>query len=299
MGAGLVRMAQSPTSMLAGPPNRALQALSRAVPSTGEMLPAVGLGTWQSFDIASTDPARSRLGAVLNRFVALGGRVVDSSPMYGDSEEAVGDLVTQHRLRNKLFLATKVWTTGKAAGVTQMTESMRKLRADPIELMQVHNLVDVDTHLGTLREWKRARHIRYLGVTHYTAGSLAELIRLVRAHQLDFVQINYSVGEREAERELLPLARDRGVAVIANRPFAGGDLFSRVRVKPLPTWAADIECASWAQVLLKFVLAHPAITCAIPGTGVVAHLEDNMGAARGPLPDATLQRRILDATLSS
>ena len=264
--------------------------LTRPIPSTGEALPAIGLGTWQTFDVAPS--ASAGLEGVLGAFVELGGSVVDSSPMYGRSEEVVGDLAAKLGVQSTLFLATKVWTSGKTAGIRQMEDSMRKLRATRIDLMQVHNLVDVDTHLDTLAEWKREGRVRYVGVTHYTAGHHDAVARVIAARPVDFVQINYSVGEREAESRLLPMARDRGVAVLANRPFAGGDLFRRLRSRPLPAWAAEIDCTSWAQVLLKFVISHPAITCAIPATSQVTHLRDNMQAAHGRLPDAALRARI-------
>ncbi len=213
--------------------------------------------------------------------------------MYGRSEEVLGEIATSLNLRGRLFLATKVWTSEKLAGIRQMDESMRRLRADRIDLMQVHNLVDASTHLETLREWKREGRIRYVGVTHYHAGGHDAVARIVASQPLDFVQINYSLGEREAERHLLPLAKERGVAVIANRPFAGGDLFRRLRSKPLPEWGAEIHCDNWAQVLLKFVISNPAITCAIPATSKVTHLRENMKAGSGPLPDQMLRTRIL------
>jgi diketogulonate reductase-like aldo/keto reductase len=265
--------------------------LTRPIPSTGEALPAIGLGTWQTFDVAPS--ARGGLEGVLGAFVELGGSVVDSSPMYGRSEEVAGDLAAKLGVQSTLFLATKVWTSGKTAGIRQMEDSMRKLRATGIDLMQVHNLVDVDTHLDTLAEWKREGRVRYVGVTHYTAGHHDAVARIIAARPVDFVQINYSVGEREAESRLLPLAQERGVAVLANRPFAGGDLFRRLRSRPLPAWAAEIDCTSWAQVLLKFVISHTAITCAIPATSQVTHLRDNMQAAHGRLPDAALRARIV------
>jgi diketogulonate reductase-like aldo/keto reductase len=264
--------------------------LTRPIPSTGEALPVIGLGTWRTFDVPPS--ARAGLEGVLGAFVELGGSVVDSSPMYGRSEEVVGDLAAKLGVQSKLFLATKVWTSGKTAGIRQMEDSMRKLRATRIDLMQVHNLVDVGTHLDTLTEWKRQGRIRYVGVTHYTAGHHDAVARILAARPVDFAQVNYSVGEREAERRLLPLARERGVAVLANRPFAGGDLFRRLRSLPLPAWAAEIDCTSWAQVLLKFVISHTAITCAIPATSQVTHLRDNMQAAHGRLPDAALRARI-------
>ncbi len=269
--------------------------LTRPIPSTGEVVPVIGVGTWQTFDVGTSAAEREPLALVLSRFVAQGGRMIDSSPMYGRSESVVGDLAGQLAIRDKLFIATKVWTTGRAAGIQQMETSMRRLRVDVVDLLQVHNLVDARTHLDTLRGWKREGRIRYLGVTHYTAASLDDVARYVASEALDFVQINYSVGEREADRRLLALARDRGVAVIANRPFAGGDLFRTVRSRPLPSWAGEIDCASWAQLLLKFVVSHPSITCAIPGTSRVDHLEDNLGAGRGRQPDASMRARIAAA----
>ena len=266
--------------------------LTRAIPSSGKVVPVIGLGTWQTFDVGTSAAARAPLESVLSAFVEMGGRVIDSSPMYGSSEQVVGDLVAKLGLRSQLFLATKVWTSGKARGIEQMEDSLRKLRTRNIELLQVHNLLDVRTHLATLREWKREGRVRYIGVTHYTAGSHDDVARLVESVPIDFIQINYSVGEREAERRLLPLARERGVAVIANRPFAGGDLLRRLRSKPLPDWAAEVDSVSWAQLLLKFVVAHPAIACAIPATSRVEHLRDNMKAGVGRLPNEELRARI-------
>ncbi len=268
--------------------------LSRKIPSSGEMLPVIGLGTWQTFDVGAEVAERAPLEAVLREFVALGGRMIDSSPMYGNSEIVAGDLMEKNSLRHKLFVATKVWTAGKAAGIRQMEDSMRKLRASPIDLMQVHNLLDVEEHLDTLRDWKRRKLVRHIGVTHYTATGHEAVARVMTSHKLDFIQINYSVGEREAEQRLLPLALERGVAVIANRPFAGGDLFRRVRSKPLPAWAREIDCSSWAQLLLKFVVSHPAITCAIPATAKVAHLRDNMQAGSGRMPDQKMRMLIAE-----
>jgi diketogulonate reductase-like aldo/keto reductase len=274
------------------PPPDSARLITRRIPSSGEMLPAIGLGTWQTFDVGPTPAERAPLEEVLRTFVALGGKLIDSSPMYGNSEKVVGDIAARLGLRPKLFVATKVWTSGKAAGIAQMEDSMRKLRADPIDLMQVHNLVDVDTHLDTLRKWKRDGRVRYIGVTHYTASAHDAVARVISAQPVDFIQINYSVGERDAERKLLPLALERGIAVIVNRPFAGGELLRRLSSKPLPVWAADIDCDSWAQILLKFVISHPAITCAIPATSKVRHLRDNMKAGYGRLPDEKLRARI-------
>ena len=293
MGAGMAGLvaAVSPGVAPGAPPPQPAIA-TRRIPSSGETVPVIGLGTWQTFDVGSGAAARAPLEEVLATFVERGGRVVDSSPMYGSSETVVGDLAAKLRVRAKLFIATKVWTSGRARGIEQMEDSMRKLRADPIDLMQVHNLVDVETHLATLRDWKQAGRVRYIGVTHYTAGSHDDVARVIAADPVDFIQINYSVGERDAERRLLPLARERGVAVIANRPFAGGNLFQRVRARPLPSWAGEIDCESWAQLLLKFVVSHPAITCAIPATSRVTHLRDNMMAGYGRMPDERLRARI-------
>lgn len=272
--------------------------LSKTIPVSGEKLPVIGLGTWQTFDVGSSEAARKPLRQVLRRFVELGGKVIDSSPMYGRSEKVVGELASKLKLHPSLFLATKVWTSGKQAGLTQMQNSMREMETTRMDLMQVHNLVDVSTHLATLREWKRAGRIRYLGITHYHSGAYDQVESLLRREQLDFLQINYSVAEREAEKRLLPLAKDRGVAVIANRPFAGGALFGRVRGKPVPGWAGDIECSSWAQLFLKFIVSHPAMTCAIPGTDNPAHIEDNMRGGFGIMPDPRQRARIVEALSS-
>jgi diketogulonate reductase-like aldo/keto reductase len=265
--------------------------LTRAIPSTGETLPAVGLGTWQTFDVG--DPrVRGSIREVLRRFVELGGRVVDSSPMYGAAEATVGELATELGVRDRLFVATKVWTSGRATGEEQMERSLRRLQGKSVDLMQVHNLVDWSTHLATLREWKQAGRIRYLGVTHYTSSAYGELERIMRAEPLDFVQLNYSLAEREAERRLLPLARERGIAVLVNRPFAEGALFARVRGRAVPAWAAEIDCGSWSQLFLKWILAHAAVTCVIPATSRVQHLEDNLQAGVGRLPDGPARERI-------
>jgi aryl-alcohol dehydrogenase-like predicted oxidoreductase len=248
----------------------------------------VGLGTWQTFDVA--DPAP--LAPVLAEFVKLGGSVVDSSPMYGRSESVLGELAVQLKVRDKLFVATKVWTRGKREGIAQMEDSERKLRGR-VDLMQVHNLVDAGRHLETLREWKRAGRIRYLGVTHYTASAYPDLERYLDS--VDFVQLNYSLAERDAERRILPLAKERGVSVLVNRPFGGGSLFRDARNRPLPSFAKDLDCTSWAELFLKFVLSHPAVTYAIPATSKVEHLRQNMRAGTGVMPDAAMRKRISDA----
>jgi diketogulonate reductase-like aldo/keto reductase len=266
--------------------------IQRPIPRTGESLPVIGLGTWQTFDVGPTAAAREPLRQVLGDFTKLGGSVVDSSPMYGRSEAVVGDLTSELNAQKKLFLATKVWTSGKEAGIRQMEESLKKLRASRIDLMQVHNLVDYRTHLATLRGWKEQGRVRYIGVTHYTESAYDDLAKVIGSEELDFVQLNYSVAERTAERRLMPLAAERGLAVLVNRPFAAGGLFRRVSSHPLPAWTAEIDCASWAQLFLKFVISHPAVICAIPATSKVQHLRDNMRAGFGKLPDAKLRERI-------
>ena len=273
--------------------------LNRPIPSTGEMLPVIGLGTWQTFDVGTDRAARVPLRAVLDEFVVLGGALVDSSPMYGTAEKVVGDLAAELYLRPKLFVATKVWTTGMRAGIAQMHDSIAKLRAAPIDLMQVHNLVDVNTHLDTLDEWKRQKRVRYTGITHYAKSAHAAVVRVLESRAVDFVQINYSVAEREAEQRVLPAARDSGVAVITNRPFASGTLLHRLAAKPVPSWAAEIDCDSWAQLLLKFVASHPDVTCVIPATSNLAHLRDNVRAGEWRMPDAEMRERIAREALNS
>jgi diketogulonate reductase-like aldo/keto reductase len=280
----------------------------RAIPSSGEKLPVIGLGTWQAFDVDLTSDSRLQLGDVLSLFAKLGGRVIDTSPMYGHAEEVIGELTTSPRIQDKLatanpssggiFLATKVWTRGKENGIKSMERSMALLRRKKIDLMQVHNLIDVQTHLATLREWKAQGRIRYLGITHYEAGAFADVEKIMRNEKLDFVQINYSIMEREAEERLLPLAKEHGIAVIVNRPFGGGDLFGRTRSKPLPDWAGEFDCHSWAQFFLKWIVANSMITCAIPATDKPRHLEDNMAGGIGRLPDAKMRQRMVELVSS-
>jgi diketogulonate reductase-like aldo/keto reductase len=266
--------------------------LQRPIPSSGEAIPAIGLGTWRTFDVGGSPAERAPLEEVLQRFVALGGQVVDSSPMYGAAESVLGDLGAALAVTDRLFLATKVWTSGREAGIAQMEQSFQRLRVRRLDLMQVHNLLDWRTHLRALRAWKQAGRIRYLGVTHYTASAYDELERVLRSEPLDFVQVNYSLGEREAERRILPLARERGIAVLVNRPFSEGGLFRRVRGQALPAWAAEVGCTSWAQIFLKWILAHPAVTCVIPATSRPQHVLDNMTAGTGALPDAATRDRM-------
>ena len=281
------------------PPARAAETpLKRPIPKTGELLHAIGLGTWQTFDVGADAGGRAAAREVLARFAKAGGQMVDSSPMYGSSESVVGDLVAELGAEKPLFLATKVWTTGRESGIRQMEESFRRMRTltsnhRVMDLMQVHNLTDVKTQLKTLREWKEQGRIRYLGITHYHEGAFAELERLIKSESLDFAQFNYNVATTAAEERLLPLCAETRTAVIVNRPFEEGDLFRRVKGRELPRWAQEFDCNSWAQFFLKFILAHPAVTCAIPATRNPDYLVDNMGAALGRLPDAAMRRRMV------
>ena len=250
----------------------------------------IGLGTWQTFDVSDSKP----LAPVLVEFVKLGGKVIDSSPMYGRSETVLGDLATSLGIRDKLFVATKVWTSGRAEGIAQMEDSERKLRGK-VDLMQVHNLLDADTHLETLRRWKSEGRIRFIGITHYTSSAYRALEEHLRRGGIDFLQVNYSIAEREAEKRLLPLAKDRGVRVLINRPFGAGSLFRETRGKPLPSFSKDLGATSWAELFLKFVVSHPAVTCAIPATSKVEHLRQNMNGGQGPMPDEAMRKRIADA----
>jgi diketogulonate reductase-like aldo/keto reductase len=272
--------------------------LMRTIPSSGEKLPVIGLGTWRAFDVDLTADSRRQLEDVLLRFVKLGGRMIDSSPMYGRAEEVIGELTSAIGIREKLFLATKVWTRGKQSGIQSMERSMSLLRTNRIDLMQVHNLVDVNTQLATLHEWKQQGSVRYIGITHHESGALSEIEKLMRSEKFDFLQINYSLMEPEAEERVLPLAQERGIAVIANRPFGAGDLFDKVRSKPLPEWGSEFDCRSWAQFFLKWIVANPAITCAIPATDKPAHLEDNMHGGIGRLPDAKMRRQMVELVSS-
>lgn len=265
----------------------------RKIPSSGEMLPVVGVGTWRTFDVGAKPEDRAPLAEVLRMLFAAGGSVIDTSPMYGSAEAVIGDLLSAGGMRSRAFIATKVWTTGRDRGVTQMRNSMRLLETDRIDLMQVHNLVDWRAHLPTLQAWKAEGRIRYLGITHYTQSAHDELESVMRAEKWDFVQINYALDDRAVERRLLPLAAERGIAVIVNQPFGGGGLLRRLLGRKLPNWAGEIGATSWAQLLLKFVLANPAVTCVIPGTGKPEHMADNVQAGFGVYPDATLLRKMI------
>jgi diketogulonate reductase-like aldo/keto reductase len=266
--------------------------LKRTIPGTKELLPAVGLGTWQTFDVGPSPVSRAGVKEVLRLFAEMGGTLVDSSPMYGQSEEVVGDLSVALALQKKLFMATKVWTQGEKAGIKQMETSIREMQARPLDLMQIHNLVDWQTHLNTLRRWKAENRIRYLGITHYLVSAFPDLERIIKSEPVDFVQLNYNIATRDAANRLLPLAADKGVAVIVNRPFESGSLFSAVKDKPLPDWTSEFDCQSWGQFFLKYILGHPAITCVIPATTKPKHLIDNMQAGYGRLPNETQRKKM-------
>jgi aryl-alcohol dehydrogenase-like predicted oxidoreductase len=290
----LLRLGAAAAGALMLPPVRAADPsqLLRAIPKTGEKLPAVGMGTWQTFDVGTAAAERTGPREVLKLFAAHGGRLIDSSPMYGEAESVVGDLAADLKLTDKLFLATKVWTSGRADGIRQMEQSLRRLRVSRVDLMQVHNLVDRETHLNTLREWKAQGRVRYLGITHYTESAYPQLERVMQGADIDFVQFNYSIVSRTAEQRLLPLAQERRIAVLVNRPFEKSGLFAKVRGKELPAWSQEFDCTSWAQFFLKFILSHPAVTCALPATSKPEHLRDNMQAGLGRLPDAATREKM-------
>jgi diketogulonate reductase-like aldo/keto reductase len=264
---------------------------TRPIPKTGEPLPLIGLGTWQTFDVPAA--ANAKLAAVLQPFAAAGGKVIDTSPMYGKAEERVGD-TRQHV--PEAFLATKVWTSGRDHGIEQMTRSMKRMRTEVVDLMQIHNLVDWRTHLRTLREWKEAGRFRYIGITHYQAGAFPQLESILRSEELDFVQLPLSAELPDAETSLLPLCQSRRVAVLVNRPFEGGALFRHLRNQPLPAWAEEFGSESWSELLLRYVVSHPAVTCAIPATSNPQHLAENMRAGEGrmlSMPERARLRALL------
>jgi len=267
----------------------------RSIPSTGESIPIVGLGTWQTFDVGGGTADRAPLQEVLKQLVTQGGMVVDSSPMYGRSEQVVGDLSKAEQLTDQLFMATKVWTTGKQSGINQMNRSMARMQKKPMDLMQIHNLQDWKTHMKTLQQWKEEGKLRYIGISHYLESAYGRMESIMKDYPIDFVQLNYSMVSRTAEKRLLPLAKDRGIAVLTNRPYEGGSLFRKVSGKELPALAKDIGAESWGQFFLKYILSHEAVTCAIPGTSKVKHLLDNLGAGVGLLPDTNQRTKMRQA----
>jgi diketogulonate reductase-like aldo/keto reductase len=267
---------------------------TRRIPSSGESVPVIGMGSSNTFDVGEGDAEREPLAEVLRIFAAGGGTVIDTSPMYGRAESVLGGLIEKLQMRPKLWLATKVWTRGQAEGARQIETSMRRLRTTRLELVQIHNLLDWREHVPTLRKLREDGRIRYTGITHYRADAHGDLLSVLSAEKFDWVQVNYSLAEREAESRLLPWCAEHGVAVLANRPFADGELFARTRGRELPAWAAALGCRSWAQFFLRYAASHPAVTCVIPATAKPPHMADNIEAGRTPLPDASARKRMAD-----
>jgi diketogulonate reductase-like aldo/keto reductase len=267
---------------------------TRKVPSSGEAIPVIGMGSSDTFDVGDDPTGREGLRGVLRSLVEGGGRVIDTSPMYGRAETVLGDLIDELDLGPKLWFATKVWTRGRDAGARQIDESFARLRTKKLDLLQIHNLLDWREHVPTLRALQAAGRVRYSGLTHYRADAHADLERVLGEEKFDWLQVNYSLAEREAEQRLLPFCRDRGVAVMVNRPFADGAMFAKVRGRPLPDWAEELGCRSWGQFFLRFVVSHPAVTCVIPATSKPQHMIDNAAAGLGPLPDEQQRRRMAE-----
>jgi len=278
-----------PTWILASEP-----IMKRVIPSSGEQLPVIGVGTWQTFDVGTSPTERDPLKDVLRQLVEQQGSVIDSSPMYGNAERVIGDLSNAMGINNKLFMATKVWTSGREAGIRQMENSFSLMQRKQMDLMQIHNLVDWKTHYKTLQQWKEEKRIRYIGITHYVDSAHDEVAQIIQNNNIDFIQINYSIANRHAENNLLQTAIDNKVGVIVNQPFGGGGLFGRVRGKSLPEWAKEFDCNSWGCFFLKFILAHPAVTCVIPGTAKRSHMIDNLSAGVGKLPNEKDRKLMID-----
>jgi diketogulonate reductase-like aldo/keto reductase len=267
--------------------------ITRAIPASGEMLPVIGMGSWKTFDVGNDQSDRARCVKILQTFFNRGGGMIDSSPMYGSSQEVIGHCLAQLQPHPGLFSATKVWIIGKSFGISQMEKSQALWGGQRFDLMQIHNMLNWRAHLETLKEWKAEGRIRYIGVTTSHGRRHAKLEKALLDEDFDFVQFTYNVIDREAEQRLLPLAAERGIAVIINRPFQRGALFDRVKDKPLPAWAAEFDCENWAQFFLKFIVSNPAVTCAIPATSQVAHMQENMGAAYGALPDKAMRAQMI------
>ncbi len=268
--------------------------MTRPIHSSSEQLPVVGLGTWQTFDVSDNSNERNQLVQVLKELTKYGGSVVDSSPMYGRSEKVVGELSKKIGMVNQLFMATKVWTSGKGSGINQMNRSMQLMGKQPIDLMQIHNLLDWETHIKTLKDWKAKGKIRYIGITHYVSSAFRNMENIMRNEPIDFIQLNYSIDSREAENRILPMAKDLGISVLINRPYGGGSLFRKIKGKELPPWAGEIQIESWGQFFLKYLLANESVTCIIPGTSKPHHMIDNMKAGLGRLPTANERIKMLD-----
>ena len=266
--------------------------IQRKIPSTGESLPVIGIGTARRYEAVTTEAERAPLREVLRQFKEMGGRVIDTAPSYGTAETVVGDLVAELKIRESLFIATKLGARGRDAGIEQLEQSFKRLRTPTIDLIAVHNLQDTQTQLRTLRQWKQAGRIRYVGITTSFERQHPEFEQTMRAEALDFIQVDYALDNRKADQRILPLAADRGMGVMINLPFGRGRLFTAVQGKSLPPWASEFDCSSWAQFFLKYIVSHPAVTCAVPGTAKVEYLVDNLGAARGRLPDAAMRRRM-------
>ena len=266
--------------------------LKRIIPSTGELLPAIGLGTWQSFDVDESN--QSNLIPVLDEMHKSGGRLIDSSPMYGRSETVIGNLTSKLKSRNDFFFATKVWTTGRQAGIDQMKSSVKKMQREKIDLMQIHNLLDWKTHLPVLREWKEEGIIKYIGITHYQDSMHDELAKIISSEKIDFVQFNYSINSLHAEKKLLKVAKEKGVATLINRPFGEGRLFEKVKAKKLPEWCTEFGIKNWSSFFLKFILADPNVTCVIPATSDVQHAVENYRAGSVSIPDFDLSRKMVN-----
>lgn len=268
--------------------------ISRLIPGSNERIPVIGLGTWQTFDVGNSKSEREPLKDVLETLIEYGGSVIDSSPMYGRSEKVVGDLTTELQIKDKIFEATKVWTSGKDAGIEQMNDSMNLMKVKQMDLLQIHNLLDWKTHLKTLRKWKDESRIRYIGITHYNRSGYAELEKIMKTEEIDFIQINYNLAVRDAAERILPLAKDKGLGVLINRPYAGGSLFRATKNKTLPEWASEFDAKTWGQFFLKFILADPSVSCVIPGTSKAKHMLDNVQAGFGKLPNNEHQRKMID-----
>jgi len=272
---------------------RANNVIVRPIPSSGELLPVIGMGSSQTFDVKLTEQLREQLTETLEIFFNMGGSLIDSSPMYGSAESVVGELLSRLNGDNKFFAATKVWTKGKEQGIEQMRQSIKRMRVPKFDLIQIHNLSDWKTQLQTLKQWKRDGKVRYIGITTSHKQKHAEVAAVMRNEAIDFVQFSYNINNRLAEEKLLPLAQERSIATVINRPYQMAQLFEKSKGKPLPELATEIDCQSWAQFYLKFILAHPAVTCIIPATSKPKHMRDNMGAGLGAVPNEEQRQQML------
>ncbi len=290
---GLCMMAAGMASMPMTAYGQNRKPIMRTIPSSGERIPVIGMGTSRTFDVGDDPLARRQLQEVLQAFFDNGGALIDSSPMYGNAEEVVGDLLKNTRNKDELFAATKVWTYGRQAGIDQMQRSMQRMGVPMMDLMQIHNLRDWKVHLPTLRQWKAEGKIRYIGITTSHGRSHADLEQIMRNEALDFVQFTYNIDNRTVEENLLPLAADRGMATLVNRPYQRGALFKKVKGQSLPEWAKEFDCRSWGNFFIKFILSHPAVTCIIPATSKVHHMQDNMAGGFGKLPTPEMRRRMV------